>query len=293
MLLRFTKMHGAGNDYVYVNGFSDTLPDDPQRVARFVSDRHKGIGSDGLILVCPSDVADAEMRMFNVDGSESEMCGNGFRCVAKMLCDEGIVRGDEMHIATGAGILPATVTRVDGLVESVKVQMGRPELDAERIPTLLSADPATGQVVNAGLDVAGHTIRVTCVSMGNPHCVVFLDDLPQSPKDEEQLDRVVHELGPQIETHPMFPARVNVEFVAIESRRRVRQRTWERGSGETQACGSGASAVCVAGVLTGRTETQITCVLLGGTLELDWPAPSASVALTGPATKVYEGVIEI
>jgi len=293
VLLRFTKMHGAGNDYIYVNGFHDALPSHPEELAPLLSDRHKGIGADGLILICPTDQADAEMRMFNADGSESEMCGNGLRCVAKLLSDEGVVEDTEQRILTGAGVLRVEVEKENGLVERVRIEMGVPRLKATEIPTLLPGDGNTGRVTNANLRVRDKDVPVTCVSMGNPHCVVYLDDLGIEPADGVVIDRVVHELGPLIENHELFPSRVNVEFVAIESSERVRQRTWERGSGETLACGTGAAAVCVAGVLTNRTNPKLQVELLGGNLELEWPDESAGVSLVGPAEKVFSGQIEI
>ena len=242
--MKFTKMHGAGNDYIYVDCFAQPLPDDPAELARQMAHRRFGVGGDGLILIRPSQVADARMQMFNADGSESEMCGNGIRCVAKYVYDHGICRRETLRIETGAGVLPLDLEVSQGKVERVRVDMGEPILDAPHIPTTLAGHP----VVNRELTVAGRTLCVTCVSMGNPHCVIFVD---------RATDEWVLGLGPQIEHDPHFPARVNVEFVEVKSRAVVRQRTWERGSGETWACGTGASAVCVAGVLSGRTERRI------------------------------------
>ena len=229
--MRFTKMHGAGNDYVYVDCFAQPLPDDPAELARQMAHRRFGVGGDGLILIRPSPVADARMQMFNADGSEAEMCGNGIRCVAKYVYDHGICRRETLRIETGAGVLPLDLEVSQGKVERVRVDMGEPILDASRIPTTLAGNP----VVNRELTVAGRTLYVTCVSMGNPHCVIFVD---------QATDAWVLGLGPQIERDPRFPARVNVEFVEVESRTVVRQRTWERGSGETWACGTGV-AQCV------------------------------------------------
>ncbi len=286
-------MHGAGNDYVYVNGFANPLPPNPSTLAPHLSDRHKGIGADGLILISASDEADAEMRMFNADGSLSEMCGNGLRCVAKLLCDEGVVDGSELSIKTGAGILRVEVQKHNGLVEQVRIEMGLPQLKASEVPTLIPGDASTEYVVAQEVEIAGRRFPVTCVSMGNPHCVVYLEDLDIDATQETAVTQLVHTLGPAIENHPLFPARVNVEFVTVDSPNLVRQRTWERGSGETLACGTGASAVCVAGVLTGRTGNKITAELLGGTLELEWSDVDSPVILTGPATKVFDGQIEI
>lgn len=275
--MQFTKMHGAGNDYVYVDGFRDQVPNNPALAARLVSDRHKGIGGDGLILILPSTVANARMRMFNADGSESEMCGNGVRCVGKYVYDHGICRDRTLKIETGAGVLTLELD-VDSAdrVSAVTVDMGAPILQNGQIPTTLPGNP----VVNQILDVAGERFEVTCVSMGNPHCVIFVPQI---------TDRLVLEIGPQIEHHPAFPQRVNVEFVECLSRTEVRQRTWERGSGETQACGTGASAVCVAGVLTGRTDATIQNHLLGGDLELTWLGHGHHVFMKGPAAEVFHG----
>ncbi len=274
--MRFTKMHGAGNDYVYVNGFQEQLPDELPELARRISDRRFGVGGDGLILIRPSERADARMQMFNADGSEAEMCGNGIRCVAKYIYDHGICRQPELRIETGAGVLALTVEAVAGLVQRVCVDMGEPILEAARIPTTLPGSP----VVNVPLSVGGRTFQVTSVSLGNPHCVLFVD---------QATDDLVLGWGPQIETDPHFPARVNVEFIEVLGPGEVRQRTWERGSGETWACGTGASAVCVAGVLTGRTARRIVNHLRGGDLELHWSEADNHVYLTGPAAEVFSG----
>ena len=273
--MRFTKMHGIGNDYVYVNCFEEPFPADPASLARQIADRHFGVGGDGLILICPSTVADARMRMYNADGSESEMCGNGIRCVAKYVYDRGIQRRPQLRIETGRGVLTLDLEVVQDRVQRVRVDMGEPILDAARIPTTFANSP----VVNAELPVAGHTLPVTCVSMGNPHCVTFVDRLS---------DEWVLGVGPQIEVDPHFPRRVNAEFVEVLSPSEVRMRVWERGSGETLACGTGASAVCVAGVLAGRTDRRILAHLPGGDLELEW-AENNHVYKTGPAVEVFEG----
>lgn len=278
--MKFTKMHGAGNDYVYVDCFNDETPSDPAATSIAVSDRHKGIGADGLILIRPSDVADAKMQMFNADGSEAEMCGNGVRCVAKYIYDHDICKKDNVSIETGAGTLSIDLVAKDGKVQQAKVDMGEPILEPKLIPTTLAGDDPTGPVVNASLEFKGQTFEATCVSMGNPHCVIFVD---------EATDELVHGIGPLIENDSRFPARVNVEFVEIVSRTEVKQRTWERGSGETMACGTGASAVCVAGVLSNRTERKIANHLLGGTLILEWDEGSNHVFKTGPAVEVFSG----
>ncbi|MFM9116072.1 MAG: diaminopimelate epimerase [Planctomycetota bacterium] len=274
--MRFTKMHGAGNDYVYVDCFAAAPPSDPVTLAQRISHRHFGVGSDGLILIRPSQQAAARMQMFNADGSESEMCGNGLRCVAKYVYDHGLVQQTSFALETGAGIKQVDVEVVAGKVARVRVDMGEPILEPARIPTRLAGSP----VVNQTLTVAGRNLTVTAVSMGNPHCIVFVD---------QATDDLVLGVGPHVETAAEFPARVNVEFVEIISRQEVRQRTWERGSGETWACGTGASAVCVAGVLAGRTERRIINHLLGGDLELHWDERDNHVYMTGPATEVFTG----
>lgn len=275
--MRFTKMQGAGNDYIYVNGFSETLPSNIPQLAEKISDRHFGVGGDGLILILPSSVADAKMRMFNADGSESEMCGNGIRCVAKYVYDHGIAVKPHLKIETGAGVLDLDLTVSQGLVDQVTVDMGEPILEAIKIPTTLEGSP----IKDRQLSIDGINLTVTCVSMGNPHCICFVP---------EATDDLVLGLGPKIEKDPRFPRRTNVEFVEIISTTEVRQRTWERGSGETLACGTGASAVCVAGVLTGRTQRKIKNHLLGGDLILHWNEQNNHVFMTGPAVEVFEGV---
>ncbi len=274
--MKFAKMHGAGNDYVYVNCFEETVSE-PEKLAIEVSRPHFGIGADGLILILPSEVADVRMRMFNADGSESEMCGNGIRCVAKYAYDHGLVDKKEIGAETIAGILTLQVFTNDaGKADRVRVMMGKPRLLRREIPMQGEAD---GRVVSQDLQVLDRTFQITCVSMGNPHCVIFVPEVKNFP---------VEKYGPPIENSPLFPNRTNVEFVEIISREEVRQRTWERGSGETLACGTGACAVTVAGVLNGLTERRIFNHLLGGGLELEW-AESDEVHMTGPAVQVFEG----
>jgi diaminopimelate epimerase len=273
--MRFTKMHGAGNDYVYVNCFTEPYPADAAALARAMSDRHKGIGGDGLILICPSERADARMRMFNADGSEAEMCGNGIRCVAKYVHDHGIARKPELKIETGAGVLTLQLHVAGGKVDQVRVNMGKPVFAREGIPTTLEGHPP----VQAPLEVAGRQLRVTALSMGNPHCVTFVDEV---------TDEWVLGVGPKIEQHSAFPRRVNAEFVKVVSPTEVVMRVWERGSGETQACGTGACAVCVAGVLNELTQRRILAHLPGGDLTLEW-AESGEVFKTGPAVEVFSG----
>jgi len=279
--VRFVKMHGIGNDYVFVDCFAQPVPDDPAALARRVSDRHFGIGGDGLILILPSQVADARMWMFNADGSEAEMCGNGIRCVAKYLYDHGLCRRESLHVETGAGVLSLDLEIDRGRTRRVRVDMGVPALEPNEIPTTLPGDPsrAGSPVVEAELEVAGQTLRVTCVSMGNPHAVTFVDRV---------TDHHVLELAPKIEVDPHFAHRTNAEFVEVISPTEVRMRVWERGSGETLACGTGATAVCVAGVLAGRTERKVLVRLLGGDLEIDW-ADNQHAYMTGPAVEVFTG----
>lgn len=269
-------MQGAGNDYIYVDCFAQSVPDNLPELARSVSDRHFGIGSDGLVLICPSEQHDAEMRMFNADGSASEMCGNAIRCVAKYLYDHKIARKETLKIESVGQELTLELSTTEGLVDRVRVDMGEPILQPDRIPTTLTGNP----VADVLLTLPDRDLQVTCVSMGNPHCVLFVDEI---------TDELVHSVGPRIEHDARFPNRVNVEFVEVINKRELRQRTWERGSGETLACGTGASAVCVAGVLTGRSERQVTIHLLGGDLELEWNESDNHVYKTGPAVEVFSG----
>ena len=265
--MQFTKMHGAGNDYLYIDCFDGNLPADSSELSRQMSHRRFGVGADGLILIRKSDHADARMQMFNADGSEAQMCGNGIRCVAKYVYDHGLCRQSNLKIETACGVLSLDLETNGGVVTRVRADMGEPILQADQIPTTLPGDP----VIDRDLDVAGEHLAVTCVSMGNPHCIVFV---------EQATDALVLETGPRIETHEAFPEKVNVEFIEVISPQEVRQRTWERGSGETWACGTGASAVCVAGVLSGRTERKILNHLLGGRLELEWDESTNHVFMT-------------
>jgi diaminopimelate epimerase len=274
--MRFTKMQGAGNDYVYVDCFHEPMPHDPAGLSRVISDRHFGVGADGLILICPSNKADARMRMFNADGSEAEMCGNGIRCVAKFLYDHGLVRRPTLTVETGRGILSLDLEMTGGCVRQVRVDMGEPIFEAARIPTTLAGSPP----IEVPLVVAEQTLRVTCLSMGNPHCVTFV---------ESMSDGLVLGVGPKIEHHAAFPHRANAEFVRVNAPDDVTVRVWERGSGETLACGTGACAVAVAGALTGRTQRRITAHLPGGDLHLSWSETDNHVYLTGPAVEVFCG----
>ena len=269
-------MHGIGNDYVYVSTFDQEPPADPSALAVAVSDRHFGVGSDGLILIEPSERADARMRMFNADGSESEMCGNGVRCVAKYIHDHGIARKGRVTIETGRGVLTLDLEVEDDVVRRVRVDMGTPILEAAEIPTTLPGDPP----IEVPLRVEGHDLKLTAVSMGNPHVVAFVDDVDHFP---------VEQVGAALERHPSFPRRVNVHFVQVLSGDEVRMRTWERGSGITLACGTGACAVAVAGTLTSRTRQRVLAHLPGGDLTLDWDGPGAPIFMTGEAAEVFSG----
>jgi diaminopimelate epimerase len=269
-------MHGIGNDYVYVCTFDQELPGDPSKLAIAVSDRHFGIGSDGLIMILPSDKADARMRMFNADGSESEMCGNGVRCVAKYIHDHGIAQKGRVTVETGRGVLTLDLEVEDDLVCRVRVDMGSPILEAEKIPTTLPGNPP----IDVPLTINGCDLKITAVSVGNPHAVAFVEDVANFP---------VEAIGAAIERHPSFPRRVNAHFVEVISPHEVRMRTWERGSGITLACGTGACAVAVAGVLTSRTRERVLAHLPGGDLSLDWDGPGAPIFMTGSATEVYSG----
>lgn len=278
--MKFTKMHGIGNDYVYVNCLKEKV-EDPAEAARFVSDRHFGIGSDGLILIKPSEVADFQMDMYNADGSRSEMCGNGVRCVAKYVYDYGLTDKTEVDIETGAGIKHIVLTIKDGKVEKARVDMGEPILKPELVPVKGEGD----KLVNEPILVDGQQYRMTCVSMGNPHAVVFLDE------DVKELD--IEKIGPKFENHERFPKRTNTEFMNVLDRHTMNMRVWERGSGETLACGTGTCASVVAAVLNGFTERDVLVHLLGGDLEIHWDEKDNHVYMTGSATTVFDGEIDL
>ena len=279
--MKFTKMHGIGNDYVYVNCFEETV-EDPAAVARFVSDRHFGIGSDGLILIKPSEAADCEMDMYNLDGSQGAMCGNGIRCVAKYAYDYGIVHKTQISVATRSGIKYLDLTVKDGKVSQVKVNMGAPILTASQIPVVSEKE----EVINEPLEVNGETYYITAVSMGNPHAIVYMTNV-------DHLD--IEKIGPSFENHVAFPDRVNTEFVEVLDEHTVKMRVWERGSGETLACGTGACAVAVASILNERvdSDTPVPVKLLGGDLEIYWNRQENLVYMTGPATTVFDGEIDL
>ena len=277
--MKFTKMHGLGNDYVYVNCFEEKI-DNPPAVARFVSDRHFGIGSDGLIMINPSKTADFEMEMYNADGSRGEMCGNGIRCVAKYVYDYGLTDKTQISVETLGGIKYLALTVEDGKVSLVKVDMGKPELEADLIPIISERE----QVIDEPIEVDGKEYHMTGVSMGNPHAVIYVDDV-------KGLD--LEKIGPKFENHERFPKRINTEFVHCIDRQTVEMRVWERGSGETLACGTGACAVAVSSILNNLTDTQVTVKLLGGDLQIEWDREKDRVFMTGPATVVFDGVIDI
>lgn len=275
--MKFTKMQGLGNDYVYVNCFSEKVPD-PSELAVRISDRHFGVGSDGLILICPSDKADFEMVMYNADGSRGEMCGNGIRCVAKYVYDYGLTDKTSISVETLGGIKYLDLTVEDGKVKLVKVDMGRPILTPSDIPVEAEGERA----VDEPIETDGKEYRMTCVSMGNPHAVIFVD--------EDVKDIPLEMIGPKFENHKRFPNRINTEFARVLDRKTVEMRVWERGSGETLACGTGACAVAVSCILNGLTEDKVTVKLLGGDLQIEWDREKDTVYMTGPAEVVFDGV---
>ena len=274
--MKFTKMQGLGNDYVYVNCLKEKIADPPE-LARKISDRHFGVGSDGLIMINPSDKADFEMEMYNADGSRAEMCGNGIRCVAKYVYDYGLTDKTYISVETLAGIKYLDLTVENGKVSLVKVDMGHPILEPEKIPVAVKGS----RVVDEPLLVDGKEYRMTCVSMGNPHAVIFVD--------EDVKNLPLEKIGPSFENHTCFPKRVNTEFVRVIDRHTAEMRVWERGSGETLACGTGTCAVAVACVLNGLTEDAITVHLLGGDLYIEWDREKNTVYMTGPAEAVFDG----
>ena len=277
--MKFTKMQGLGNDYVYVNCFKETI-ENPPEMAKKVSNRNFGIGSDGLIMINPSDVADFEMEMYNADGSRSEMCGNGIRCVGKYVYDYGLTEKEHISVETLAGIKYLDLTVEDGKVKLVNVDMGSPELVPENIPIVADGN----RVIDEPINVNGTEYRMTGVSMGNPHAVVYVEDV-------KGLD--IETIGPAFENHERFPNRVNTEFVKVLDRNTVEMRVWERGSGETMACGTGACAVAVACILNGFTEDKVTVKLLGGDLQIEWDKEADKIYMTGPAEVSFDGAINL
>ena len=280
MNMKFTKLHGCGNDYVYVDCTNEMI-ENPSEVSKYVSDRHFGIGSDGLILICSSETADFRMAMYNADGSEGAMCGNGIRCVAKYVYDKGLTDKENISIETKSGIKELELTVEDGKVSLVKVNMGAPILRAKDIPV----DVDTEKCIDSDINVDGKDYKITCVSMGNPHAVTFID--------EDVKTFPIEKIGPKFENHPMFPDRVNTEFVQVLNRHEVNMRVWERGSGETLACGTGTCATVVACVLNGLTDDEVTVHLLGGDLFIKYDRENDTVWMTGPAVIAFEGTIEL
>ena len=279
--MKFTKMHGCGNDYIYVDGTKEILtPQEKPEVVRCLSDRHFGIGGDGVIFINPSREADFEMEMYNMDGSRAEMCGNGIRCVAKFVYDKGLTDKTSISVISCGKIKYLTLSIENGKVSTVRVNMGSPILKAKDIPVISDKE----EVIGDEIEVDGEIYKMTCVSMGNPHAVVFMDEVEGLPLEK---------MGPLFENHVRFPKRVNTEFVKVLDENTVEMRVWERGTGETLACGTGACATVVACVLNGLTKEQVTVKLLGGNLQIQWDRESNLVYMTGPATTVFEGEIEI
>lgn len=279
--MRFTKMHGCGNDYVYVDGSKETI-NDPVRAAKFLSDRHMGIGSDGLILINPSEHADFEMAMYNADGSRGEMCGNGIRCVAKYVFEHGLTDKTNITVETLAGIKTLVLEEKDGIVESVRVDMGEPVFDVRKVPVTFPKS----KMLEEPMEVDGQIYTVSCISMGNPHCVTFVEP------DVRTLD--LWRIGPHFENHSVFPKRVNTEFANILDRTHIRMRVWERGSGETLACGTGACATAVAAIVSAKCDKELFIELRGGTLKIEYdPEGDGHVFMTGPATEVFSGEIRV
>jgi diaminopimelate epimerase len=273
--MKFTKMHGAGNDYVYVNGFVETI-EDPASLSIAVSDRHFGIGADGLVLILPSEKEDFRMRIFNADGSEAEMCGNASRCIAKYVFDHGMTDKTSITLETLSGQKQLDLQVENGKVSTVRVDMGEPIL----LPKLIPAHIDEEKIVNFPIALDGKKVNITALSMGNPHVIIFVDNV-----DEIDLPKI----GPKVEHHPLFPKRTNTEFLQIISPNQLKMRVWERGSGETLACGTGACAATVAAVLNGKAERKVTMELTGGTLFIEWSETDNHVYMTGPATTVFEG----
>ncbi len=285
--MKFTKMQGCGNDYVYVNGFEEQIAkDEKSDLARRISDRHFGVGSDGLIFINPSDIADFEMEMYNGDGSRAEMCGNGIRCVGKYVYDHGMTKGKEFTVESFGAVKHLTVVEEEeGRAKTLRVDMGSPILEAEKVPVspkYFFVDPAES-VVDAPIEVDGNDYHVTCVSMGNPHAVVFIEDTDSLP---------IESIGPKFENHEAFPNRINTEFVQVIDKGYVKMRVWERGSGETLACGTGCCATAVACILNGKTENKVTVEVLGGKIEIEWDREKNVIYMTGPGVTVFEGDYE-
>lgn len=280
--MKFTKMHGCGNDYIYINGFEEKIAqEDKPELVRRISDRHFGIGGDGAIFINPSEEADFEMEMYNADGSRAEMCGNGIRCVAKYVYDKGLTDKTDISIISCGNVKYLELFLKDGKVNSVRVNMGTPELNADKIPVIV--DGIRESVVDEEITVLEKEYKMTCVSMGNPHAVVYVDDV-------ENL--AIEHIGPYFENHERFPKRINTEFVKVLDRKHVQMRVWERGTGETLACGTGCCATVVSCVLNGLTDEVVSVKTLGGEIEVEWDREANLVYMTGPAETVFDGTIE-
>ena len=288
MKFKFTKMQGCGNDYIYVNGFTEKIPQEEKpELVRHISDRHFGIGGDGVIFINPSLEADFEMEMYNADGSRAEMCGNGIRCVAKYVYDKGLTDKTDISVISCGQIKYLQLFLKEGRVDTVRVNMGAPELRPERIPvTVAEAGTPLEQerIVNAPIIVQGKEYKMTCVSMGNPHAVIFLEDV---------TNLEIEQIGPYFENHERFPKRINTEFVKVLDKKTVQMRVWERGTGETLACGTGCCATVVACILNGLTDEKVTVKLLGGEIEIEWDREANLVYMTGPAVTVFEGEYDV
>lgn len=279
-MLQFTKMHGLGNDYVYMDAINQKI-ENRSELAKFVSDRHFGIGSDGLILICPSEKADFRMQMFNQDGSEAEMCGNGIRCVGKFVYDKGLTKKETITVETLAGIKTLVMTAKNGKIETARVDMGEPILEPEKIPVISNENP----VKSLKLEAEDNDFTFTCVSMGNPHAVTFIKE------DVNKFD--ICKYGAKLEVNKAFPKKANIEFINVIDDKTLKMRVWERGAGETLACGTGACASVVASVLNGYTERDVNVNLLGGKLNVKWDKNDNHVYMTGPANIVFEGTINV
>lgn len=288
MKFKFTKMQGCGNDYIYVNGFTEKIPQEEKtELVRHISDRHFGIGGDGVIFINPSAEADFEMEMYNADGSRAEMCGNGIRCVAKYVYDKGLTDKTDISVISCGQIKYLQLFLKEGRVDTVRVNMGAPELRPERIPVTVAEAGMPlekERIVNAPIIVQGKEYKMTCVSMGNPHAVIFLEDV---------TNLEIEQIGPYFENHERFPKRINTEFVKVLDKKIVQMRVWERGTGETLACGTGCCATVVACILNGLTDEKVTVKLLGGEIEIEWDREANLVYMTGPAVTVFEGEYDV
>ncbi len=288
MKFKFTKMQGCGNDYIYVNGFTGKIPQEEKtELVRHISDRHFGIGGDGVIFINPSLEADFEMEMYNADGSRAEMCGNGIRCVAKYVYDKGLTDKTDISVISCGQIKYLQLFLKEGRVDTVRVNMGAPELRPERIPVTVAEAGMPlekERIVNAPIIVQGKEYKMTCVSMGNPHAVIFLEDV---------TNLEIEQIGPYFENHERFPKRINTEFVKVLDKKTVQMRVWERGTGETLACGTGCCATVVACILNGLTDEKVTVKLLGGEIEIEWDREANLVYMTGPAVTVFEGEYDV